>query len=89
MSRCFFAIALLLGAACAHVTAERSFREKALQRAAFELGCAADQIQFTVLQRNDGFGCAGSQVGVVGCGKKAVYVCTVHQDWVNNTAATR
>ena len=77
------------GIGCATVTAESSFKEKALKRAAFELGCPADQLTMTVLERNDGLGCAGSQMGVSGCGKKAVYVCDRSQNWINNTGAQK
>lgn len=79
-----FASVLAL-AACAVVTAESSFHEKGLPRAVFELGCPADQVQIAVLVRNDGLGCAGSQIGVQGCGKKATYVCDRAQNWVNDS----
>jgi hypothetical protein len=72
--------------ACA-VTAESSFQAKALDRVSFELSCPKEQIQYTVLHRNDGLGCAGSSMGVVACGQKAVYVCTRQQEWINNTGA--
>lgn len=74
-------VASLLGC----VTAESSFRDKGLTRAAFELSCPAEELQVDVLHRNDGLGCAGSQVGVSGCGKKAIYVCDRAQNWINNT----
>ena len=79
-------LAISLSVAC--VTAESSFKEKGLARASFDLGCPADQIQTNVLVRNDGLGCAGSQVGVTGCGKKAVYVCDQVQNWIMNSDAT-
>lgn len=72
-------------AGCVAVTAESSFQAKALDRAAFELSCPKEQLQLNVLHRNDGLGCAGSQMGVTGCGRKAVYVCTRSQEWINNT----
>lgn len=78
---------LLLPLLGACVTAESSFREKALARAAFDLSCPQEQLQIAVLFRNDGLGCAGSQVGVTGCSKKATYVCTASQDWLMNTAS--
>ena len=73
---------------CAHVTAESSFQQKGLARAAFELGCPQEELKTSVLVRNDGLGCAGSQMAVAGCGKKAVYVCTRSQDWINNTGVS-
>jgi hypothetical protein len=75
--------ALAVFAGC--ITAEDSFRDKALDRAAFEMSCPKEQVRYSVLHRNDGMGCAGSQMAVIGCGKKAVYVCTRTQDWINNT----
>lgn len=75
----------LVASLAACVTAESSFREKGLARAAFELSCPAEELQVDVLHRNDGLGCAGSQVGVSGCGKKAIYVCDRTQNWLNNT----
>jgi hypothetical protein len=70
---------------CAHVTAESSFAEKGLERAAFDLGCPKDQLNLQVLHRNDGLGCADSQMGVSGCGKRTVYVCTSGQQWIRNS----
>jgi len=81
-----FASLLLTATGCV-VTAESSFKDKALDRVSFELSCPKEQIGMTVLHRNDGFGCAGSTMGVEGCGKKAIYVCTRSQEWINNTAA--
>ena len=78
----------LAGCCCigAHpVTAESSFQEKALNRAAFDLSCPVNQLQTVVLTRNDGLGCAGSQMGVTGCGKKATYVCDRSQNWLLNS----
>jgi len=80
---------LTLPGCFARVTAEGSFHDSGLARAAFELECPKDQIQVVVLHRNDGFGCAGSSVGVTGCGKKAVYVCSRDQTWLGDTAAAR
>ena len=80
-------LALPLLHGCAGVTAESSFHDKALTRAAFELSCPAEKLQISVLERHDGLGCAGSQVGVEGCGKKAIYVCSRSQEWINNTGA--
>jgi hypothetical protein len=79
-------LALAILSAC--VTAESSFKEKGLSRAAFDLGCPAEKIELNVLVRNDGLGCAGSQMGVTGCGKKAVYVCDHLQNWIMNSDAT-
>ena len=42
-------------------------------------------VQVTVLHRNDGLGCAGSQVGVAGCGRRTTYVCVRSQNWVRDS----
>lgn len=67
------------------VTAEDSFNSKALPRAAFDLSCPEGQLHTVVLTRNDGLGCAGSQVGVTGCGRKTSYVCDRSQNWIRNS----
>src|SRR4051812_48618831 len=73
---------------CSRLDAGDSFRDKGLRRVAFELECPQDQIRYSVLDRGSagyGGGCVGATVGVIGCGKKAVYVCAPHETWVNNT----
>jgi hypothetical protein len=78
----------LAGCCCigAHpITAESSFQQKGLNRAAFDLSCPAPQLQTIVLTRNDGLGCSGSQMGVTGCGRKATYVCDRSQNWLLNS----
>jgi hypothetical protein len=50
-----------------------------MKRAAFELGCSENQLQFRELGE--------STVGVEGCGKKAVYVWATGAGWVNNSAS--
>lgn len=62
------------------VRTDEAFRATGLERAGFELGCPANQLKTTVLakdecnRRSDGiYVCNGSQVGVVGCGKKTTY----------------
>ncbi|HWE30657.1 MAG TPA: hypothetical protein VHB97_21770 [Polyangia bacterium] len=56
---------------------ERSFQfsggDTLLQRATFDLGCAAEQMQAQVLQRVGMFQVASS-VGVRGCGRQATYM---------------
>jgi len=50
-------------------------------RAAFELGCRVTDIQAAELP--------GNTVGVIGCGKKAIYVWLPSAgQWVNNTGST-
>jgi hypothetical protein len=52
------------------------FRAQGLDRAAFEFDCPKSQIEVVEV--------GSQQVGVTGCGKKAVYVRTI-AGWVNNT----
>ena len=73
--------ALLLAASAACVTVESAFAEKGAGGASFDLACPADQIEMTVLNRNEGLGCAGSKVGVRGCGKQTTYTCDNSQNW--------
>ena len=56
---------------------EKSFRSEVLPRAAFELGCPADQVTVTPL--------GDASFGVSGCGKKAVYMHVARVGYVNNT----
>ena len=59
------------------------FRDNALSRAAFDMGCPEEEL--TVQDLNpQGETMWGSQVGVTGCGKKAVFVRTTYNGWVNN-----
>ena len=77
----------VLSTGCA-TSVESLFMRDGLKRAAFDLQCATDQIQATVLVRKGtGLCCTESQVGVMGCGKQAVYVCTACDSWLNNTAS--
>jgi hypothetical protein len=65
--------------------AERNVRE----RAAFEIGCAPDQLQIIPLAIND-YGPdrqeVASQIGVTGCGHRLVYVITAASGWVLNSS---
>ncbi len=56
-----------------------SFRDHGLPLAAFELGCDQEKISINQFSR--------TQVGVSGCGKKAVYVRTPGgaDEWINKT----
>ena len=74
-------LALLLAASAACVTVESAYAQKGAGTASFDLGCPADQIEMTVLNRNEGLGCAGSKVGVRGCGKQTTYTCDNSQAW--------
>jgi hypothetical protein len=72
--------ALLVGlvavlAGCATFDAE-NFKKTDLRRAAFELGCKPEQLTVTDV--------AEREVGVTGCGKRAVYVIAPNGGWVNN-----
>lgn len=78
-------LALLVAASAACVTVESAYAQKGAGTAAFDLGCPADQIQMTVLNRNEGLGCAGSKVGVRGCGKQTTYVCDNNQTWMRES----
>lgn len=59
-------------------------------RAVFELGCPKEQLRVTTLnvQPNIG-GDIPSQVGVEGCGQRAVYVYQSGAGWVMNTESTQ
>lgn len=89
----------LAGGSCAAtwttVSATEAFSATALPRAAFELGCSAEQIQLTplnsksCLRRDDGaYVCSGGQMGVQGCGKRTTFVFPPlgqGDDWVRNS----
>ena len=69
-----FIVITAIAAGCAGTTTQ--FRSQGLDRAAFELQCPSDQLQ--VVELSD------AQVGVSGCGKRAVYV-NLGGGWINNT----
>ncbi|MEM9693202.1 MAG: hypothetical protein AAGA56_11700 [Myxococcota bacterium] len=61
-------------------------------RAAFDLDCGQDDLRHTVLvDSSNAFGqpMAGMQVGVTGCGRKAIYIHTPTPGWVNNDGGTK
>lgn len=58
----------------------RAGRATLAQRAAFDLGCQAEQLQFTCLGPNSNC----NTVGASGCEKKATYVFT-GSEWVMNS----
>ena len=89
----FIACSGLLGCVTVPVPTEVAFEDYGgIDQAAFALGCPREQLQIQVLQRFSGYCradrhpscCNDSQVGVTGCGHRAVYVC-VHGQWLNNT----
>ncbi len=63
------------------------FRAEDLPRAAFDLGCPEDKLTVTPLneEATDWNLHARGQVGVTGCGKKAVYVNMRGAGWVLNS----
>jgi hypothetical protein len=75
----FLAIATTCG--CAVVTVESAWKADGIKNAAFDLQCAEDKIEMTVLKRNDGLGCLGSKIGVRGCGKQTTYECDNARTW--------
>jgi hypothetical protein len=76
--------AVALSTSC--VTAQESFRSSGLKRAAFDLSCPEAQLSVVELVPNNVNNTAG-QVGVSGCGKKAVYVHTPQTGWISNSQA--
>jgi hypothetical protein len=78
---------------CAGMSLRSNFQKNALNRAAFDLGCPKDQISLTRLDGGslDAIGYSvGAQVGVNGCGKKAVYVLApggANGSWILNSDA--
>ena len=81
------ALALLTLAACDPEAWRKArlkdFNQRALPRASFELNCSKERIEVVEVSPQE-TGWVGSQVGVTGCGRRAVYVLT-EQDWMNNT----
>jgi hypothetical protein len=57
-------------------------------RAAFDLSCPEDELELQVLS-TEGARKLASQIGVIGCGKRAVYVYFSSSDaWIANSAIT-
>ncbi len=77
----FAAASLLLAGVTGCVSLESTWRADGVANAAFDLQCAEEQIEMTVLTRNDGLGCLGSKVGVRGCGKQTTYECDDARTW--------
>lgn len=69
-----FLVAMAPAAGCG-VTVESTWKDKGAPMASFDLQCPAEKIEVTVLRRNDGLGCSGSQVGARGCGQQTQYEC--------------
>jgi hypothetical protein len=88
MTRVALGLAVLLPflAGCFMMTVRTSFSRYSADRAAFELQCPIDQLEIVGLNRSlDDPAAAGSQVGVTGCGKRAVYVLVAGAGWVLNS----
>ena len=68
-------------------TVDKSSTEHAFEvvknRASFELECPKDKIEVTVLNA-EGTPARATQIGVLGCGHKAVYVAS-YSGWVMNS----
>ena len=57
-------------------------------RASFDFGCPADELELRVLS-TEGARKVANQIGVTGCGKKAVYVYFSSSDtWIADSAIT-
>ena len=78
-----------LVACAAPMTVGESFRQYALDRAAFEMQCPKQNVEMVQLNRpltDPAY--AGSQVGARGCGKQAVYVLSYGAGWVLNSESS-
>ena len=85
-----FALAALFLTLNGCTTAEKSFQsEGILDKVAYKFNCPKDQLKVDVLTRNEGLGCAGSEIGVSGCGHREIYVCNENQKWVVDPATPR
>jgi hypothetical protein len=65
-----------------------NFRQDVLPRAAFELGCSAEQLAVSDVSPETAEW-EGAMMGVEGCGNRAVYVYVSGTGWVNNTGRTQ
>lgn len=84
-------LVVLVGAllACGvHQPVRGSFEQNGLDRAAYELGCPRSKLQLHGLNTPlDQLVELGSQIGVEGCGQRAVYVFT-QTGWLLNSQST-
>jgi hypothetical protein len=79
------AIAFTLCVACGH---DKRAMKTVTARASFELSCPQDELELTVLS-TEGARKLASQIGVKGCGQKAVYVYFSSTDtWTADSAIT-
>jgi hypothetical protein len=78
-------IPLFILAGC--MTVGQHFANNGLERAAFELQCPKTTLELKALNVPlDSELELGAQVGVTGCGKRAVYILTSGSGWVLNSA---
>lgn len=78
-------VTALLYVACGH---DKRAMKTVTSRASFDLSCAQDELELTVLATS-GARKLASQIGVTGCGNKVVYVYFASTDsWIADSAVT-
>jgi hypothetical protein len=78
-------VALTSAACLIPLTVREHFNQRGLGAASFQLQCPPEQIQVVSLSRPLDEGITpGDQVGVSGCGRRAVYMVTMRGMWVLN-----
>jgi len=78
-------MAAALCVACGH---DKRAMKTVTSRASFDLSCPQDELELTVLATS-GARKLASQIGVTGCGNKAVYVYFASTDsWIADSAIT-
>ena len=79
------AVVAALCVACGH---DKRAMNTITSRASFDLSCPEDELELKVLA-TEGARKLASQIGVTGCGKKAVYIYFASSDtWIADSAIT-
>ncbi|MER2559993.1 MAG: hypothetical protein ABTQ32_04695 [Myxococcaceae bacterium] len=90
-------LVFLLSSFSSCVNLRHHFRENGLARASFDLNCPPDQLGYGLLNREEDSMMStalGAQMGVTGCGKRAVFVLSGEPrnrfswTWLANGAVT-
>jgi hypothetical protein len=83
-----FLVTIVMAALCIGCGHDKRAMKTVTSRASFDLSCPAEELELRVLS-TEGARKVANQIGVTGCGKKAVYVYFSSSDtWIADAAIT-